>query len=91
MKRFIRNSSKLNELVFDGFTGSGSTLIAAEELKRIFHGIELEPKYVDTAVARFIKHKQDLNEDFNVKLIRDGKEYNYDETGIEEVLDVLFK
>ena len=62
-----------------------------EEQKRIFHGIEFDPKYIDTSVARFIKYKQDLDEEINVKLIRDGKEYNYDETGIEEVLDVLFK
>lgn len=76
MKRFIRNSSKLNELVLDGFLGSGSTLIASDQLKRICYGIEYEPKYIDITVARFIQTKLEEGVDFNVTLIREGKEYN---------------
>lgn len=89
MKRFIRNSSKLNELVLDGFLGSGSTLIASDQLKRICYGIEYEPKYIDITVARFIQSKLEEGSDFNVTLIRNGKEYNWEETGIEEVLDLI--
>ena len=37
----------------DAFLGSGSTLIAAEKAGRICYGVELEPKYVDTAIRRY--------------------------------------
>jgi len=58
-------------IVLDAFLGSGTTLIAAEKAKRICYGIELEPKYVDTAIRRF----QDL---FKVDAIHaeSGKTYN---------------
>jgi DNA modification methylase len=52
--RAIRNSSSKNDIVFDPFLGSGSTLIAAERLGRRCFGIELEPKYCDVVVRRYI-------------------------------------
>jgi DNA modification methylase len=52
--RAIRNSSSKNDIVFDPFLGSGSTLIAAERLGRRCVGIELEPRYCDVVVRRFI-------------------------------------
>jgi DNA modification methylase len=52
--RAIRNSSAKNDIVFDPFLGSGSTLIAAEKLARRCFGIELEPKYCDVIVRRYI-------------------------------------
>jgi DNA modification methylase len=52
--RAIRNSSSKNDIVFDPFLGSGSTLIGAERLGRSCFGIELEPKYCDTIVRRYI-------------------------------------
>lgn len=52
--RAIRNSSKRGDLVFDGFLGSGSTLIAAESLGRRCYGTEIEPKYIDGIVRRYI-------------------------------------
>ena len=41
--------------VFDPFLGSGTTLIAAEQLGRVCYGIEIEPRYVDVAVKRWMK------------------------------------
>ena len=51
--RFIRNSSRPGELVFDPFGGSGSTLIAAEQLGRRCYMAELEPVYVDAIIKRW--------------------------------------
>ena len=42
-----------NDIVLDGFLGSGSTLLAAERTGRIGYGIEIEPRYVDVAVRRW--------------------------------------
>lgn len=53
--RAIRNSSKRGDVVFDGFLGSGTTLIAAEKLHRICCGMELDPGYCDVIVRRYIK------------------------------------
>lgn len=44
-----------NENVFEPFTGSGSTMIAAEKSNRRFFGIEIDPHYVDVAIARWEK------------------------------------
>ncbi len=49
----IINSSKKNDIVFDGFSGSGSTLIACEKASRKARCIELEPKFVDVTIARW--------------------------------------
>lgn len=49
----ILNSSKTGQTVLDLFGGSGSTLIAAEQSKRVARLMELEPKYVDVIVRRW--------------------------------------
>lgn len=49
----LRNSSRTGEVVLDPFLGSGSTLVACEQLGRRCHGLELDPKYVDVVVARW--------------------------------------
>jgi hypothetical protein len=49
----IRNSSKKGELVLDIFGGSGSTLIAAEQLGRKCNIVELDPKFCDVIIDRF--------------------------------------
>lgn len=51
--RLIRNSSKPGEKVLDLFGGSGSTLIASEELDRKCYMMEYDPKYVDVIIARW--------------------------------------
>jgi DNA modification methylase len=51
--RFIRNSSRLHDLVFDGFGGSGSTLIAADQVDRRAALVELDPRYCDVIIERW--------------------------------------
>ena len=63
----IRNSSMERESVMDPFLGSGTTLIACEQLGRTCMGIEIEPRYVDVAVKRW----ENLT---SRKAIRIGKE-----------------
>jgi DNA modification methylase len=53
-ERAIRNSSKYGDIVFDPFLGSGTSLIAAARLGRRCFGIEIEPKYCDCIVRRYI-------------------------------------
>jgi len=47
------DASPRGGIVLDTFMGSGTSLIAAEKVKRICYGIEIEPLYVDTAIRRF--------------------------------------
>lgn len=51
--RAITNSSVPEDVVYDAFLGSGSTLIAAEKTKRTCYGMELDPKYVDVIIRRY--------------------------------------
>ncbi|MCK5602517.1 DNA modification methylase, partial [Candidatus Pacearchaeota archaeon] len=49
----IKNSSKINARVLDLFGGSGSTLIACEQLDRICYMMEIDPKYIDVIITRW--------------------------------------
>lgn len=49
----IKNSTKQNESVLDLFGGSGTTLIACEQLNRTCYMMEYDPKYVDVIIARW--------------------------------------
>ena len=51
--RLVKNSSRERENVFDGFGGSGSTLIACEQLNRRAYLMELDPRYVDVIIKRW--------------------------------------
>jgi DNA modification methylase len=51
----IENSSRVNEIVSDGFLGSGSTMVAAHQLKRKCYGMELDPKYCQVIIDRMRK------------------------------------
>jgi DNA modification methylase len=53
MRRPILNHTKPGELVYDPFLGSGTTMAAAELSKRICHGMDLDPKYVDVVIQRW--------------------------------------
>ena len=52
----ILDCSARGDLVLDSFLGSGTTLIAAERVGRICHGIEIDPHYVDVAIKRWQRH-----------------------------------
>jgi DNA modification methylase len=53
MKRPIENNSSPGQAVYEPFSGSGTTIIAAEITGRSCHAIELLPQYVDVAVERW--------------------------------------
>ena len=53
MRRPILNHTKRNELVYEPFLGSGTTLAAAELTERVCCGMELDPKYIDVSVLRW--------------------------------------
>ena len=72
----IMNSSMSNTIVLDPFGGSGSALIACEQTDRSCYTIELDEKYCDVIVNRFIEL---AGTDENISVQRDGKTYTYKE------------
>jgi DNA modification methylase len=66
----IKNSSQVNGIVMDLFGGSGSTLIACEQIDRIAYTLELDPKYATVIVKRFIEQ---VGTDDDVYVLRDGE------------------
>lgn len=77
----IKNSSMSNCIVLDPFGGSGSTLIACEQTNRICHTIELDEKFCDVIVKRYIEQVGSAD---GVFVVRDGKTVVYSEL---EVVD----
>ena len=73
----IKNSTMTNGIVLDPFLGSGSTLIACEETDRVAVGIEIEEKFVDVIVKRYIAGKDGRYDD--VYVIRDGQKLSFEE------------
>ena len=65
----LENSSKVNDIILDTFLGSGSTMVAAHQLKRKCYGMELDPKYCQVIIDRMLK----LDPDLKVKI--NGKKY----------------
>ena len=76
----IRNSSMTNCIVLDPFGGSGSTLIACEQTGRICRTIELDEKYCDVIVKRYIEQVKSAA---GVYVIRENKKISYSELGID--------
>ena len=69
--RAIENSSRPGEIVLDGFSGSGTTLIACELTGRRARAVELDPRYVEATIARWEKftgeHARKLGEPIKAK------------------------
>ena len=72
----IQNSSMSNTLVLDPFGGSGSTLIACEQTDRDCYTIELDEKYCDVIVKRYIEQTGTSE---SVSVERNGKVYTFAE------------
>lgn len=64
----IKDGSIQGEVVYDCFLGSGTTLIAAEQLDRICYGMELSPKYCQVIVDRHKAHCQKVGKPFECKI-----------------------
>ena len=77
----IMNSSMSNSVVLDPFGGSGSTLIACEQTDRICYTIELDEKFCDVIVKRYIEQVGGSDE---VSVIRDGLSYKYSEVEVQD-------
>lgn len=71
----IKQCTQTNGIVLDGFLGSASTLIACEQIDRTCYGIELEPKFVDVAVKRYLEYRSGSSDDVYVE--RDGEKIPY--------------
>lgn len=65
----ISNSSKVGDIVADGFGGSGTTMVACHQLNRKARLVELDPKYCQAIIDRMLK----LDPDIEIK--RNGQKY----------------
>ena len=70
----IKNSSQENSVVIDTFGGSGSTLMACEQLNRICCMMELDPKYASVILRRYV---EDTGDTENVYVVRNGEKLYY--------------
>ena len=77
----VSNSSMSNTLVLDPFGGSGSTLIACEQMDRSCYTIELDEKYCDVIINRYIELDGSSE---NVSVLRDGQVFKYCDIAPEE-------
>jgi DNA modification methylase len=68
-ERAIKSSCPDNGLVLDVFLGSGSTMVAAHQLKRKCYGMELDPKYCQVIIDRMMKI------DYSLEVKINGKKY----------------
>jgi site-specific DNA-methyltransferase (adenine-specific) len=64
----ITNNTKGEDIILDSFLGSGSTIIAAQKTGRICYGTELDPKYIDVIIQRYVDYTG------NATIKKNGKE-----------------
>ena len=77
----IRNSSKIGAIVLDPFGGSGSTLISCEQMNRVCYTVELDEKYCDVIIRRYISI---VGSSDGVHVIRNGIEMPYSQVFADE-------
>jgi len=80
--RAIKNSSNMKNIVLDLFGGSGTTLIACVDTERYCRMMELDPKYADVIVTRYIDK---VGSDADVFVLKDGKKIMYSDIMLEQV------
>lgn len=66
-ERALKRSSEINDIVLDAFGGSGSTMMACEQMDRRARLIELDPKYCDAIVQRYVDYTS------NTDVTKNGK------------------
>ena len=72
----IKNSCMSNCIVLDPFLGSGSTLMACQETNRICYGIELDEKFVDVIIRRYVEMTGRRDDVF---VLRNGEKRPYND------------
>ena len=80
----IKFCSRKNDIVLDLFSGSASTLIAAEQLNRICYTMELDERFVDVGVKRYVEY---THNESNVFLLRGNEKIPYIE--VQTLVDSL--
>ncbi len=63
----VLDCSNYNDLILDVFLGSGTTLVASEQTNRICFGCELDPKYVDLTIKRYLKFQKQYGKKVLIK------------------------
>lgn len=76
LSEILKDFTKESDIILDVFGGSGSTLIACEQLNRRCFMCELSPNYIDVIVKRYIDFTNNKND---VYVIRDGQKIKYSE------------
>ena len=79
----IGNSTQANAIVLDTFGGSGSTMMACEQMNRVCFMMELDPKYASVILRRYV---EDFGNEDEVFCTRDGKKVMYADV-VKEVED----
>ena len=72
----ISNSSTSGQVVVDFFSGSGSTLMACQQIDRICYAMEIDPRYVTATIHRY----RAMFPEQPIQLIRQGKLQSIEDT-----------
>ena len=75
LARALQHASRPGDVVLDLFLGSGSTMVAAQQLGRKCYGVELEPTYCAVILRRMRRQQP------HIKITKNGQEYQVDESG----------
>jgi len=81
--KMITDFSFIDNLIYEPFLGSGSTMVAGHQLKRKVYGMELDPKYCDVIVARMIKLDSTLSVKRNGVLLTNSEVLKFTENTSE--------